>query len=51
MVAIDFEKDIENRPASQQLLFSIKKYMSGNEFNPDEDISIETIKALFVPTN
>ena len=51
MVAIDFEKDIENRPASQQLLFSIKQYMSGNEFNPVQDISIETVKALFAPIN
>ena len=51
MVAIDFEKDIENRPASQQLLFSIKQYMSSNEFNPVQDISIETVKALFTPVN
>jgi hypothetical protein len=37
----------EKRPEARQLLYSLKNYMAGNEFNPVEDISIETIKALF----
>jgi hypothetical protein len=47
MVAIDFEKDIENRPASQQLLFSIKKYMASPDFNPSTELTIEYLKSMF----
>jgi hypothetical protein len=47
MAAVDFEKNISNRPASQQLLYSLKKYVSGNEFNPDQTLPIEFISAMF----
>jgi hypothetical protein len=44
---IDLLSEQEKRPEARQLLYSLKNYMAGNEFNPVEDISIETIKALF----
>jgi Glycosyl hydrolases family 2, sugar binding domain/Glycosyl hydrolases family 2/Glycosyl hydrolases family 2, TIM barrel domain len=44
---IDLLSDQENRPEAKQLLYSLRKYMAGNQFNPAEDISIENIKALF----
>lgn len=47
MAAIDFEKDIENRPASQQLLISIKKYMESPDFNPPTELTIEYLKSKF----
>jgi hypothetical protein len=47
MAAIDFEKNIANRPATSQLLFSLKKYISGTEFNPDQSLPAEFITAMF----
>lgn len=29
-------------------MYSLKKYMAGNEFKPAENISIEKVKALIV---
>ena len=47
MAAIDFDKNIENRPAAKQLLYSLKKYVSGNEFNPDQTLPVSCISAMF----
>jgi len=47
MAAIDFEKDIDNRPAAQQLLSSLKSYVGSDDFNPEETLSTEFIKAMF----
>lgn len=47
MAAIDFEKNIENRPAAQQLLFSIKKYMASPDFNPVSSLTVEYLKSKF----
>jgi hypothetical protein len=44
---IDLETDIANRPEAQQLLYSLKKYMTGLSFNPSVNISIEKINQLF----
>ena len=44
---IDLLSDQENRPEAKQLLYSLKKYMAGGEFNPTVTISIENIKAIF----
>ena len=44
---IDLLSDQENRPEARQLLYSLKKYMAGKEFNPKTTIPIENIKALF----
>ena len=37
---IDLVNDMENRPEARQLLYSIKKYMIGNEFNPKVKLDI-----------
>ncbi|HMH32974.1 MAG TPA: glycoside hydrolase family 2 TIM barrel-domain containing protein [Puia sp.] len=44
---IDLVSDQEKRPEAKQLLYSLKKYMVGSEFNPVADISIENIMAVF----
>lgn len=46
---IDFNQDMEKRPEAQQLLYSIRKYMSGKEFNPIVEVSAEQIKDLQNP--
>lgn len=43
---IDFHQNMENRQTAQQLLFSLKKYMLTDSFNPKVDMSIETINSL-----
>ena len=43
---IDFNKDMEKRPEAQQLLFSLKKYMSSTDFNPSVAVDLETIKKM-----
>lgn len=47
MAAIDFEKDLENRPAAQQLLASLKAYVGSPDFNPEESLPVEFIEGLF----
>ncbi|MBS1668398.1 MAG: beta-galactosidase [Bacteroidetes bacterium] len=43
---IDLLTDADKRPEARQLLYSLKKYMSGNSFNPQRAIDINKIKAL-----
>jgi hypothetical protein len=42
--SIDFVTDIQKRPEAQQLLYSLKKYITGKSFSPETEISIETLK-------
>jgi hypothetical protein len=44
--SIDFFKDIENRPAGSQLLYSLKKYMASNEFSPSVEVSTDDLKKI-----
>jgi len=43
---IDLTTDLDKRPEAQQLLFSLKKYMAGERFNPKVEIKAEQIKNL-----
>jgi hypothetical protein len=43
---IDFNHDLENRPEAKQMLFSLKKYMTGKDFNPTVSVDIESIKKM-----
>jgi hypothetical protein len=43
---IDFNQDIEKRPEAQQLVYSLKKYMATEDFNPAVTVDAETIKKL-----
>jgi len=44
--SIDFTTDLQKRPEAQQLLFSLKKYMAGNLFNPLIELKITDIGKL-----
>jgi len=44
---IDLTSDLEKRPEAQQLLFSLKKYMAGEKFNPGTDLAVEKIAKLY----
>jgi hypothetical protein len=37
---IDLLTDAKNRPEAQQILFSLKKYMAGEKFNPEVEIEV-----------
>lgn len=41
---IDFFKNINSRPEGKQLLFSLKKYMVSEQFNPKTELGISEIK-------
>jgi hypothetical protein len=43
---IDLANDLDNRPEAKQLLFSLKKYMSGNQFDPVIELNQTTISSL-----
>ena len=43
---IDFSTNIENRQEAQQLLYSLKKYMAGEQFIPKTEISPEQLRRL-----
>lgn len=43
---IDFYKNIETRPEGKQLLYSLKKYMSSDRFDPKVEMSAEDIGEL-----
>ncbi len=38
---IDLTTDLEKRPEAQQLLYSLKKYMTGSGFNPAVEINLQ----------
>ena len=44
---IDLVQDSEKRPEAQQLLFSLKKYMAGSQFNPTVELSTNQLKKLY----
>lgn len=43
---IDFYKNIEKRSEGKQLLYSLKKYMAGESFDPKVEMSVEEIRDL-----
>ncbi|TZF82671.1 beta-galactosidase [Pedobacter sp. BS3] len=43
---IDLLTDAENRPEARQLLYSLKNYMAGGQFNPAAQVDLQRIKAL-----
>jgi hypothetical protein len=43
---IDLQSDHEKRPEAQQLLYSLKKYMTGDQFNPAIEVSVDKIRRL-----
>jgi len=45
---IDFNRDLEKRPEAQQLLFSLKKYMAGNQFKPTALVPAELLQSMIL---
>jgi len=45
---IDLTSDLDNRPEAQQLLFSLKKYITGGKFIPKVELTAEQIKKLTI---
>ena len=45
---IDLTSDLDKRPEAQQLLYSLKKYMTGEKFSPKVEITTEQIKKLII---
>jgi len=43
---IDLLSDEASRPEAQQLLFSLKKYMTGTRFNPSVQLNVNQVKKL-----
>ena len=44
---IDLLTNIEQRPEARQLLFSLKKYMNSDDFDPDVELEFEEIERIF----
>ncbi len=44
---IDLTKNLETRPEARQLLYSLKKYMAGSQFDPETSLKTEDISDLF----
>ncbi len=47
VTGIDLQSEAGNRPEARQLLYSLKKYMEGEQFSPLTEIPISEIKSLF----
>ncbi len=45
---IDLLTESQNRPEAKQLLYSLKKYMSGKSFNPKVMVKAEVVKKLTI---
>lgn len=48
VLALDTQKDIENRPASQQLLQSIDSYVKGEHFDPKVEINDSFVESFMM---
>jgi hypothetical protein len=47
MASIDFRKDMDQRPAARQLLYSLKKYIASPEFKPIDSIPLPFLQSKF----
>jgi len=44
---VDLLTNLNKRPEARQLLYSLKRYMAGNDFHPGVKISTGKIQAMF----
>ncbi|MGC4234866.1 MAG: glycoside hydrolase family 2 [Niabella sp.] len=51
VTAIDLKNNMDHRPVARQLLYSLKRYVSSNEFNPNDEVSAQAIEQLFGKEN
>jgi hypothetical protein len=47
MTSIDLEHNMKNRPVARQMLYSLKKYVKSDEFNPTVKVKMTVIQQLF----
>jgi hypothetical protein len=47
LTGVDLQSDIDTRPEARQLLYSLKNYMSGEKFDPQNRIYEKEIQGLF----
>ena len=47
VTSIDFDSDLENRPAARQLYASLIRYMTSDSFLPEQEINPELVKNLY----
>lgn len=47
VICADIHKDIDKRPAMKQLMYSIKQYVSSGRFQPQHEIPVYMLDALF----
>jgi len=45
--AIDLRHDLQRRPVARQLLYSLKRYINSNQFNPSRELAPERLQELF----
>jgi hypothetical protein len=45
--SIDLNKDLERRPVARQFLYSLKKYVSSQDFAPKQIVEIQSLKKIF----
>lgn len=48
VLAVDTQKDIDNRPATRQLLVSIDKYVKSNKFDPQVNVEESFIQSFLM---
>ena len=51
VLCADPEKKIDERPAMQQLLTSVRNYVSSGHFNPTKSLPVYLLDALFAPAS
>ena len=51
MLCADPEKKIDERPAMQQLLTSVRNYVSSGHFNPAKSLPVYLLDVLFAPAS
>jgi hypothetical protein len=49
--AIDLRNNLQQRPVARQLLYSLEKYVSSDDFAPAEELTSDMINALFKEQN
>src|SRR5690606_7005314 len=45
--AIDLKNNMDKRPVARQLLYSLKKYISSSDFQPEAEVKAEAIAQFF----
>jgi len=48
VLALDTQKDMDKRPATQQLLYSIDHYVKSNQFAPEVQVEESFIQSFLI---